>query len=150
MVPPHREPFLSAHDHAFGVSASGHGHSLLSGLVPDAVHRLASVYGVDVLDFQLLPGFAARTVSAELAPGVVVSSISDAAGHRIDHHQHEGGHRSARWKGKRLRTNSKVQCYLKARQSGCQKIPQAVRMGPVAGVADWLLLRAHGVLRSGE
>ena len=41
----------------------GHDHSLLSGLVSDALHRPAAVHGVDVFDFQLLPGFAARTIS---------------------------------------------------------------------------------------
>src|SRR5579862_8556799 len=48
LVSPDGELELSADDYAFGIAAAGHGHSLLSGLVSDAIHRLAPVHGVDV------------------------------------------------------------------------------------------------------
>ena len=45
------------------LAAAGDGHSLLPGLVSDALHRSAAVHGVDVFDLQLLPGFAEGTLS---------------------------------------------------------------------------------------
>src|SRR5579862_253281 len=59
VVPPDGEPELSADDHAVGVATAGHDHSLLSGLVSDAVHRPAAVHGVYVFDFELLSRLAA-------------------------------------------------------------------------------------------
>ena len=65
-------------------AAAGHDHPLLPGLVPDALHRPAAVPGVDVLDFQLLPGLAEGAVSREMAALPALSSLPDGAGHRPD------------------------------------------------------------------
>src|SRR5258708_37938686 len=39
LVSPDRKPELSAHGHSLGAAVAGHGHSLLPGLVSDAVYR---------------------------------------------------------------------------------------------------------------
>ena len=71
LVSPDGEHQLSADDYAFGAAASGDDHPLLSGMVPDALHRPAAIHGVDVFHFEFLSGLAARTVSPELAAGAV-------------------------------------------------------------------------------
>src|SRR5580658_2932485 len=55
-VSPDGQPQLSADDRALGSADARHDHSLLSGMVPDALHRPSPVHGVDVLYFQLLSG----------------------------------------------------------------------------------------------
>src|SRR6266581_3287416 len=147
LVPPNGKYQLSVDDHAFGAAAPGDDHSVLPGLVSDALHRLALVYGVDVFDFEFLSGIAARTVSSQLAARVVVPAVSDGARNRTDHHEYQSGPGSARGQGKRFRANPEVQCGFKAGQSRRQQIPQKVGMGPLAGTIDWRILRGHGVLR---
>src|SRR5580700_8120976 len=82
VVSPDGKHQLSPDDHAFGPAAPSHDYSLLSGLVPDALHRSAAVHGVDVFDFQFLFGFATGAVSSQLASCVVLSPISHGAGNR--------------------------------------------------------------------
>src|SRR5579863_9969213 len=67
LVSPDGEHQLSADDHAFRSSASRDDHSLLPGLVPDALYRPTVVHGIDLLHFKLLPGLAARTLPPKLA-----------------------------------------------------------------------------------
>ena len=96
LVPPDRQPELSAHDRLEHASDASHGDPFLPGLVPDAVHRSAAVHGVDVLDFQLLPDVAERAISQDVAADVSVSASVDGAGDRPDRHQYKGrvgGHR---------------------------------------------------------
>ena len=114
------------------------------------LHRLASVHGVDVFDFKLLPGLAARTVSAELAAGAVISAVPDGAGNRIDHHQHQGGDGGAHRQAERVCANAQVQRDLEARQNREQEVSQAAGMGSVAGVAGGHVFRTDGLLRGGE
>ena len=109
LVPPDGEHQLSADDHAFGAAASRDDHPLLPGLVSDALHRPATFHGVDLFDFQLLFGFAARTVSPQLAARPFVSAISDGSGNRLDDHEYEGRPRSAGWKRKRIRAHAQIQ-----------------------------------------
>src|SRR5580692_12912852 len=63
LVSPDCEPQLSADDCALGADVARDDHPLLSGMVSDAIHRFAAVHGFNVLYFELLPGFAARTLS---------------------------------------------------------------------------------------
>ena len=115
LVSPDGEHELSADDHAVGAAAAGHDHSLLSGLVPDALHRPAAVHGVDVFDFKLLSGLAARTVSAKLASGAALSAISDGAGDRPDDHQHESRDRSADRQEERVCAHAEVSAWCRSR-----------------------------------
>src|SRR5215469_9856607 len=94
LVSPDGEHQLSADDHALGLVTASHDHSFLPGLVPNALHRPAAVYGVDVFDFELLPGFTARVVSAKLAAGIALSPVPHGARHWSYHHKHQGGDRS--------------------------------------------------------
>ena len=52
---------------SFRAADAGHDHPLLSGMVPDAADRSASVPGVNILHFQLLPRLAERTFPRTLA-----------------------------------------------------------------------------------
>ncbi len=65
VVSPDRQSQLSADDRALRAAVARHDHSLLSGMVPDALHRSAPVHGFDVFDFEFLSGFAKRTVSED-------------------------------------------------------------------------------------
>src|SRR6202050_2886868 len=94
LVSPDRESQLSADDCAFSADLTGHDHPLLSGMVSDALHRLAIVHGIDVFDFELLPGFTARAFSQELAARTALSAVPYGSWHRIDHHEHESRDRS--------------------------------------------------------
>src|SRR6185369_8530228 len=93
LLSPDGEPQLPLDDRALGAAASGHDYPLLSGLVSDALHRFAAVSGVNLLDFQLLSGFAARTVSQNLAARASLSAIFDGARGWPDDHQHARGFR---------------------------------------------------------
>ena len=68
LVSPDGEYQLSPDDHAFCAAVARHDHPFLSGMVSDALHRPAFIHGIDLLDFELLSGFAARTISEKLAP----------------------------------------------------------------------------------
>src|SRR5208282_3018245 len=83
-VSPDGQPQLSADDRALGSADARHDHSLLSGMVSDALHRPAPVHGFDVLHFQLLPGFAERTVSQKLAAVAALPATVDVSGNRAD------------------------------------------------------------------
>src|SRR5580693_3910819 len=63
LVSPDCEPQLSADDCALGADVAGYDHPLLSGMVSDALHRPAALYGVNVFYFEFLSGFTARTLS---------------------------------------------------------------------------------------
>src|ERR1041384_1314924 len=76
-----RKPELSAHDRPFGAADAGHDYPVLSGMVSDAAHRLATLSGINIFDFIVLSGFAEGTVSAELAANIVVFAIPDVARH---------------------------------------------------------------------
>src|SRR5271156_4511762 len=104
LVSPHCKFELSADDHTFGADIAGDDYPFLSGMVSDAVHRSAALYGVDLLYFQFLPGFSARTFSQDLAASTAVSAVPDGVGRGVDHHQHQSGDRSAHRQGKRIRT----------------------------------------------
>src|SRR5213075_855813 len=77
LVSPDRQHELSADGDPLGAFASRHGYSLLSGLVPDALHRHSTLPRINVFDLQFLSGFAARTLSAHLAASASVSTCSD-------------------------------------------------------------------------
>src|ERR1700722_729162 len=62
LVSPDRESELSLDGRALGAVAARHDHSLLSGMVPDVVHRPAVVHGFYIFNLEFLSGFAARTV----------------------------------------------------------------------------------------
>src|ERR1700674_3869719 len=63
LVPPDRESQLSTDDRALGSTFAGDDHSVLSGMVPDALYRPAFVHGFDIFHFEFLHGFAKRIVS---------------------------------------------------------------------------------------
>src|SRR5271170_7298622 len=86
-VSPDRQPQLSADDRALGFADARHDHSLLPGMVPDALHRPAPVHGVDVLHFQFLSGFAERIVSKKLAAIAALPALADVAGNWPDGHE---------------------------------------------------------------
>src|ERR1700685_4078877 len=86
LVSPDGQPQLSADDRAVRAFASRHGHSLLSGMVPDALHRPAAVHGVDVFHLQLLSGFAKGIISQKLAAFVALSSAAHGPGDWPDYH----------------------------------------------------------------
>src|SRR5580765_5655045 len=67
LVSPHCEHQLSAHDHVVGFALAGDDYSVLSGLVSDALHRPASIYGIDLLDFEFLSRVAEGAFPAKLA-----------------------------------------------------------------------------------
>ena len=69
---------------------------------------LPAVHGFDIFDFELLPGIAARTVSAKLAPGVAVLAVSDGAGDWIDNHEYQGGDGSADRQAERIRPHAEI------------------------------------------
>src|ERR1700676_1273210 len=56
---------LSADDRPVSFAHARHDHPLLSGMVPDALHRLASLHGIDALHFQFLSRLAKGTVYKE-------------------------------------------------------------------------------------
>ncbi len=64
LLPPHGKSQLSAHGRVLGAAHAGHGHSLLSGLVPDVAHRRAALHGIDLLHLVLLSRLAEGAVSA--------------------------------------------------------------------------------------
>ncbi len=101
-------------NHAVGTPASGHDYSFLPRLVSDALHRFAIIHGVDIFDFEFLPGIPARTVSAALAAGTGVPSFSDGARNWADDHQHQSGTRSSGRQGKCVRAYAEVQRSVEA------------------------------------
>src|SRR5579862_828193 len=106
VLSPHREPQLSADDRAFGAADAGDDHPLLSGMVPDALHRLAAVHGVDIFDFKFLSGLAKGIVPQELAPSASLPTAADGFGHWPDDHEHARRARSAGRQADGLRPDS--------------------------------------------
>ena len=98
-------------------AAARHGHPLLPGMVPDAVHRHPAVPGVDVFHLQLLPGVAERAVPAQLVSHIPLSAGADGAGHRPDHHQQQSGAGSARRPSDRVCPHAEVSRRQQAGQS---------------------------------
>src|SRR6266478_6098423 len=98
------EPQLSADDRALGLYDARHDYSLLPGMVPDALYRPAPVHGFDVLDFQLLSGFAEGTISETLAAIAALPAAIDGSRNRADGHQYACRARSAGRQADRLRT----------------------------------------------
>src|SRR5271155_571030 len=88
VLPPDREPQLSADDYPIGFADARHDHSLLSGMVSDALHRPAAVHGLDVLHLKLLPGFAKGIVSQEMATIPAVSAAADGIGNWADNYEY--------------------------------------------------------------
>ncbi len=68
--------------------AAGHDHSLLPGLVSNALHRSAVVHGFDVFHLEFLSGLAAGIVSRQMVSRSAVSSFSDGSRHRPHRDQH--------------------------------------------------------------
>src|ERR1700744_4204206 len=62
LVSPDGEYQLSVDGCAFDAADAGHGHPLLSGMVPDAADRSPALHGVHFFDFIVLPGLAKRTL----------------------------------------------------------------------------------------
>src|SRR5580693_187492 len=83
------EPELSANDCALGTDTASDDHPFLSGMVSDALHRPAAVPGFNVFHFELLSGFAARTLSQELAASAAVSAVPYGPRHRVDYYEYE-------------------------------------------------------------
>src|SRR3981081_2241747 len=95
LVSPDGEFELSIDGRAFRVAVTGHGDSLLPGLVSDGVYRSAIVSGFHILHLKFLSGFATRTVSQDLAASIDISAISYGFGDWIDGHEHQSRDRSA-------------------------------------------------------
>src|SRR4029077_5299131 len=131
LLPPDGEPQLSADDRVFGFVDARHDYSFLPGMVPDALHRPAPVYGFDILHFQLLSGFAKGTVSEELAAIAALPAIVNGSGNRADDHEYACRDRSAGRQADRLRPYAQVPRRIEEGQGRCKKIPQAPRMGSV-------------------
>src|SRR5271157_5240716 len=74
LVPPDGQPQLSPDDRPQYVALAGHGDPFLSGLVSDALHRPASLPGLDVLHLQLLSDVAERAVPQDLASDIPLSA----------------------------------------------------------------------------
>src|SRR5438445_6665890 len=86
LVSPDGEHQLSPDDYAFRAPAARHDHSLLSGMVSDALHRPAAVHGFDVFDLKLLSVVAVRTFPPELATLASLSAIPYFSWYRVHHH----------------------------------------------------------------
>src|SRR5438876_5763399 len=82
VLPSDLEHQLPAHDFAFRDALAGNDRALPAGLVPDAAHRLAALSGIDVLDFELLPGGAKRTAAQNLVAHVSLFAVRDGHRHR--------------------------------------------------------------------
>src|SRR5215472_18525105 len=96
VLPSDLEHQLPAHDFAFRDALAGNDRALPAGLVPDAAHRLAAFSGIDVLDFELLPGGAKRTAAQNLVAHFSVSAVRGGHRNRYFHALRAGGDRSAR------------------------------------------------------
>src|SRR6266404_2888788 len=59
----HRKRQLSLHGDSLDAAAARHDRAFLSGLVPDAVYRLAAIYRFEHVHFGLLSGCPARALS---------------------------------------------------------------------------------------
>src|SRR5579872_5737647 len=94
-------------------------------MVSDALHRLATLFGVDIFDFELLSGFAARVISAKLAAGAALSAVSDGARNRTDDHEYEGCHRSSDRQGNCFCPHAEIPRGFEAGQSRSHEISQA-------------------------
>src|SRR5216683_3133324 len=86
LVSPDSKFELSIDGRTFSVAVTGHGDSLLPGLVSDGVYRSAIVSGFHVFHLKFLSGFATRTVSKDLAASIAISAISHGVGDWIDSH----------------------------------------------------------------
>src|SRR6267378_3614996 len=132
LLSPDSKPQLSADDRPFRFADARHDYSVLSGVVPDALHRPAPVHGFDVLHFQLLPGFAKGTVSETLVAIAALPAIVDGSGNRADNHQYPCRARSISRQADCLRPYSQVPRRIEEGQGRREKIPQAFGMGSVA------------------
>src|ERR1700674_1689747 len=126
------EPQLSADDRAFRFADARHDHSLLPGMVPDALHRPAPVHGFDVLHFQLLSGFAEGAVSETLATIFALPAAVNGSGNRADDYAYPCRARTAGRQANRLRSYSQVPRRIEEGQGRREEIPQAFGMGSVA------------------
>src|ERR1700682_3098066 len=126
------EPQLSADDRAFRLSDARHDYSLLSGMVPDALHRPAPIHGFDILHFQLLFGFAKGTVSEKLAAIAALSAAIDGSRNRADDYEYPCRAGSISRQADRLRPYSEVPRRIEEGQSRREQISQAPGMGSVA------------------
>src|ERR1035438_10668916 len=131
LVSPDRHPELSADDCAFSLADAGHDYSLLPGLVPDALHCPATFYGIDVLDFQLLPGFAKGIVSEKLAAIAALPAPAHVSRNRADGYQYARRPGSAGGQADCFCPHAEVPRRIEEGQSGRQEISQAPRMGPL-------------------
>src|ERR1035437_751756 len=147
LVSPDGQSQLSADDRALGFAAARHGDSLLSGMVPDALHRPAPVPGFDVFYFQLLFGFAEGTVSEKLAALAALPATVDVVGNRADGHQYDCRAGSAGGQADRLRPDSQVPRRIEDGQGRREKIPQTSGMGSMDRTPDRNLFRFSGLLR---
>src|SRR5882762_2714026 len=132
VLSPDGKPQLSADDRAFGFADARHDYSLLPGMVPDALHRPAPVHGFDVLDFELVSGFAKGTVSEKLAAIAALPANINGSGNRADSNQYACRARSADRQADCLRPYSQVPRRIEEGQGRREKIPQAFGMGSVA------------------
>src|SRR4030081_2688820 len=132
LLSPDGKPQLSTDDRAFRFADARHDYSFLPGMVPDALHRPSPVHGFDVLDFQLLSGFAKGTVSETLAAIAPLLATIDGSRNRTDGHQYACRRRSADRQADRLRPYSQVPRRIEEGQGRREKIPQAPGMGSVA------------------
>src|SRR5262249_23325034 len=86
---------LSLDDCALGTAVAGNDHSLLPGLVPDALYRSAAFPGFDVFDFQFLPRFAARIVPRAMVSRFTLPAFPHGPGNRAHGYQYARSHGSA-------------------------------------------------------
>src|SRR5271155_3500136 len=88
LLSPDGESQLSPDDCSLRFVDAGHDHSLLSGMVSDAVHRSASIHGLDVFDFQFLSRLAKGIVPENLAPIAALSTLTHVVRNRINDHEY--------------------------------------------------------------
>src|SRR5437763_16253477 len=119
-------------------------------MVPDAVHRHPTFSGFNILDFEFLPGLAARTVSTQLAARASIFAFFDGTGNWSDSDQHSGRDRSVDWKAECFRPDPKIPCGIEEGQNPRDEIPQASGVGALDRTFDWKLFRYDRLLRPAE
>ena len=119
-------------------SAAGDDRAVLSGLVPGAGDRLAAISGLDLLDFVVLSGRRAGSLSENVEAHISVSAIRDGRGHRHCGAQRGGGDGSDCRQEIGIRAHAEISCGSGRRSRparGSRKATQARGLDAVCGSA---------------
>src|SRR4051794_1706001 len=146
LVPSHFQSELSPDGRPFRVALAGHGHPFLPGMVPDALHRSATVYGVDFLDFQFLFGFTKRIVSRQMVPVTPVLAFPYGSGNRTHDYEYTSCAGSPPRQADRLCSYPQIPRRISQRQGALYQVPPSPGMGALGGVAGRQLFRLDGLL----